>query len=141
MNTLVDASILYDPAGGKHVLNDVRLEGGTFSASRSLFNHPNSAIIGSSVEIKTVSVASGARVTVFRSMGDGGARLQQLNADMAPGSPGGTLALFRTDDDHARYPVTRLVASPSPPLRTTASQAKPTATHNPQSDKPSGCEG
>src|SRR3546814_8659365 len=61
MNTLVDASILYDPAGGKHVLNDVRLEGGTFSASRSLFNHPNSAIIGSSVEIKTVSVASGAR--------------------------------------------------------------------------------
>src|SRR3546814_13977978 len=32
MNTLVDASILYDPAGGKHVLNDVRLEGGTFSA-------------------------------------------------------------------------------------------------------------
>src|SRR3546814_1344775 len=28
MNTLVDASILYDPAGGKHVLNDVRLEGG-----------------------------------------------------------------------------------------------------------------
>src|SRR3546814_3754710 len=78
MNTLVDASILYDPAGGKHVLNDVRLEGGTFSASRSLFNHLNSAIIGSSVEIKTVSVASGARVTVFRSMGDGGARLQQL---------------------------------------------------------------
>src|SRR3546814_20060553 len=123
MNTLVDASILYDPAGGKHVLNDVRLEGGTFSASRSLFNHPNSAIIGSSVEIKTVSVASGARVTVFRSMGDGGARLQQLNADMAPGSPGGTLVLFRTDDYHARSRVTSLVAKLSPSYRTNATPA------------------
>src|SRR3546814_13531737 len=56
-------------------------------------------------------------------MGDGGARLQQLNADMAPGSPGGTLDLFRTDDDHARYRVTRPVATLSPTLRTNDSQA------------------
>src|SRR3546814_1128119 len=60
-------------------------------------------------------------------MGDGGARLQQLNADMAPGSPGGTLDLFRTDDDHARYRVTRLVATLSPTLRTNDSQATATA--------------
>src|SRR3546814_16880278 len=123
MNTLVDASILYDPAGSKHVLHDVRLEGGTFSASRSLFTHPNSAIIGSSVEIKTVSVASGARVTVFRSMGDGGARLQQLNADMAPGSPGGTLDLLRTDDAHARYRVNRPLAPRPPPFPPKDSQS------------------
>src|SRR3546814_12790370 len=46
---------------------------------------------------------------------------------MAPGSPGGTLDLFRTDDDHARYRVTRLVATLSPTLRTNDSQATATA--------------
>jgi hypothetical protein len=80
---LSGALMLYDGGGGTHIISAWRIEVGTYSANATLFNVPNSKIIGDYSEISTLTIPVGVNVTCYATNGPGG--LIDLRVHNVPG--------------------------------------------------------